>query len=75
LATGSFHAERILTGSQLIALDIPFLRYVEAQVTDLNPDGETLMLSVSAQAVKGGTSLCQIRSTILGRATSYLTYP
>jgi hypothetical protein len=72
LATGSFHAERQIGASQLIALDVPLLNYTGAAVNRLNPDGETMVINVSAMAVKGATSLTQLRANIIGSATSYL---
>lgn len=62
LATGSFHAERQLTGSQLMAVDIPALRYLDVSVNRLIPEGQAVVLDVTAQAVKAGTGLVQHRS-------------
>jgi hypothetical protein len=62
LATGAFHAERQLTGSQLLGLDVPNLRWTGVSVNRLVPDGQTVVLDLSAQAVKAGTGLTQIRS-------------
>lgn len=59
LATTAFHAERQLAGSQLMAIDIPFLRITDCSVNRLAPDGETVVLDLSAQAVKGATGLVQ----------------
>lgn len=75
LATGSFHAERQLAGSQLLAIDIPNLRYTNVEVNRLDPDGQTVVLDVSAMGVKAGTGVVQHRANITGRATSYLVYP
>lgn len=61
LATGSFHAERQLTASQLIAIDVPLLRYTNVDVNRLMPDGETVVLDISAMAAKGATGLVQHR--------------
>lgn len=61
LATGAFHAERRLTASQLLAIDIPFTRYTDVQINRLQPDGQTVVLDVSAMAVKGATGLVQHR--------------
>jgi hypothetical protein len=72
LATGAFHAERTLTASQLLAVDVPNLRYMGVELNRLEPDGQTLIYNVSAQAVKAGTGITQIRANITGRATSYL---
>ena len=63
LATGSFHAERILTASQMLAVDVPFMNFTDVSVNGLQPDGETVLLSFTAMAVKAGTGICQIRST------------
>ena len=63
LATGSFHAERILTASQMLAVDVPFMNFTEISVTPLQPDGETVLLNFTGKAVKAGTGICQIRST------------
>ena len=62
LPTGAFHAERILAASQMVALDIPNLRYTGVSVNRMEPDGQTVVLDVSARAVKAGTSLVQHRS-------------
>jgi hypothetical protein len=59
LATGAFHAERKLTGSQLIAIDVPLLRYTSVEVNRLEPDGQTVVLDVSAMGAKGGTGIVQ----------------
>ena len=72
LATGAFHVERILTASQMIAVDVPLLRYTNIAVNQLNPDGETVVLDISAMGVKGGTGICQHRVNTLTAATSYL---
>jgi len=61
LATGAFHAERRLAGSQLIAIDVPLLRYTNVEVNRLMPDGETVVLDISAMAAKGATGLVQHR--------------
>lgn len=73
LATGSFHAERVLTASQYLAIDVPLMRYTNISVNQLIPDGETVVLDISAMAVKGGTGICQHRINTLSSATSYLT--
>jgi hypothetical protein len=75
LATGSFHAERILAASQFVAVDVPNLRYTGVEVNRLEPDGQTVVLDVNAMAVKAGTGICQHRSVAAGVATSYLIYP
>jgi hypothetical protein len=72
LASMAFHAERTLTASQLIAIDIPNLKYLNAQVNGLEPDGQTLIYDIAAQPVKSGTGVVQIRANITGNATSYL---
>lgn len=72
LATGAFHAERQLTASQLIAIDVPNLRFTALDVNRLEPDGETVVLDVSAMGVKAGTGVVQHRANITGQATSYL---
>jgi hypothetical protein len=73
LATGSFHAERQLVGSQLIAIDVPNLRFTNVSVNRLNPDGETVVLDVSAMGIRAGTSLVQHRSVHNAvTASSYL---
>jgi hypothetical protein len=72
LATGSFHAERALASSQIISLDVPLVRYTAVDLARLNPDGETVVLNISAQAIKGATSLTQIRGNIIGAPTSFL---
>jgi hypothetical protein len=63
LATGAFQARRILTGSQMIGIDVPELRFTGVEVNRLDPDGETVVLDVSAMGVKGATSLVQHRIT------------
>lgn len=74
LATGAFHAERQLTASQLIALDIPNLRYTNVSVNSLEPDGQTMVLDISAMGVKAGTGIVQHRSVHSGvSATAYLS--
>lgn len=72
LASGSFHAERGLTASQLLAVDVPNLKWTDVQVNRLEPDGQTVVLDVSAQAVKQGTGITQLRANITGQPTSYL---
>jgi hypothetical protein len=72
LASGAFHAERQLTASQLVAIDIPNLKYLNSQVNSLEPDGQTLIYDISAQPVKSGTGVVQIRANITSSATSYL---
>lgn len=73
LATTAFHAERQLSASQLIAIDIPFLRVTDVQVNRLMPDGQTVILNVSANAVKAGTGIVQHRIVHNNvSATSYL---
>lgn len=60
LATTAFHAERILTASQKLAVDIPFLRVTNISANRFNPDGETVVLDVSAMGVKSaGTGIVQ----------------
>lgn len=75
LATGAFHAERILGSSQYMAIDVPNLRYTGVQVNRLEPDGQTVVLDISAMGVKAGTGILQLRSNTLSAATSYLVYP
>lgn len=72
LATGSFHGERVLTSSQLIAIDIPNLNFTGLSVNRLDPDGQTVILDFTAMGVKSGTGVVQHRANITGRATSYL---
>jgi hypothetical protein len=72
LASGAFHAERALTASQLVAIDIPNLKYLNAQVNGLEPDGQTLIYDIAAQPLKVGTGVVQIRANITGQPTSYL---
>lgn len=72
LATGAFHAERILTASQLVSIDIPLLNYTAVDVNELEPDGQTLLLSVTAQPRKGATGVVQLRTNTTAQATSYL---
>jgi hypothetical protein len=72
LATGAFRAQRILTGSQMVQIDVPLLRYTNVGVNQLVPDGETVVLDISAMGVKGGTGICQHRINTLSSATSYL---
>jgi hypothetical protein len=73
LATGSFHAERRLTSSQLLAVDVPNLNYTAVNVNRLEPDGETVVLDVSAMGVRAGTSIVQHRSVHNAvTASSYL---
>lgn len=60
LATTSFHAERRLSGSQLLAIDVPYLRILNISANRFNPDGETVVLDVSARGTKSaGTGLVQ----------------
>lgn len=59
LATGAFRAQRLLSASQLIQIDVPLLRYTNVEVNRLEPDGQTVVLDVSAMAAKGGTGLVQ----------------
>lgn len=74
LATGAFHAERILTGSQMCAVDVPNLRYTGVGVNRLEPDGQTVVMDVSAMGVKAGTGIIQVRSTHSGiGASAYLS--
>lgn len=72
LATGAFHAERQLTASQLMAVDIPNLRYTGVEVNRLQPDGQTVVLDVSAVGVKAGTGIMQVRSVHSGVGASAL---
>ncbi len=72
LATGAFHAERRLTASQLIAIDVPLLRYTNVEVNRLEPDGQTVVLDVSAMGAKGGTGLVQ--HTIVHNAVGASAY-
>lgn len=72
LATGAFHAERILTASQMVSIDVPLLRYTDVQVNALEPNGQTMILSVTAQPLKGATSVVQLRTNTTAQATSYL---
>ena len=72
LASGAFHAERALTSSQLLAADVPNLKWTGVQVNRLEPDGQTVILDVAAQAVKQGTGILQLRANITGQPTSYL---
>ena len=62
VATGSFHAERKLTGSQLLSVDVPNLNYTSVSVNRMEPDGETVVLDVTAQGIRAGTSIVQHRS-------------
>lgn len=60
LATTSFHAERQLIGSQLLAIDVPYLRITDVSANRFSPDGETVVLDISAMGVKSaGTGLVQ----------------
>lgn len=60
LATTAFHAERQLVGSQLLAIDVPYLRVTNVNVNRFNPDGETVVLDISAMGVKSaGTGIVQ----------------
>jgi len=72
LASGAFHAERQLTASQLIAIDVPALKWTNVEVNRLEPDGQTVVLDLSAKGVKGSTGICQHRINVLGTPTSYL---
>lgn len=72
LATGAFKAQRILSSSQMVSIDIPLLRYTSITVNQLNPDGETVVLDVSSMAAKGATGIVQHRINTLSQATSYL---
>ena len=74
LATGAFHAQRVLSGSQMAAIDVPFLRYTGISLNRLDPDGQTVVLDVSAMGVKGATSLLQVRSNHLNvGASAYIS--
>lgn len=74
LATTAFHAERALVGSQMLCIDVPFLRVTNIQANRFNPDGETVVLDISAMGAKSaGTGLVQhtsVHSAIA--ATSYV---
>lgn len=60
LATTAFHAERQLAASQLLAIDVPFLRITNVTANRFNPDGETVVLDISAQGTKSaGTGIVQ----------------
>jgi hypothetical protein len=72
LASGRFHAERALTASQMVAIDVPEFRYLNSQVNSLEPDGQTLIYDVAAQPRKGATGVVQIRANITSTPTSYL---
>lgn len=73
LATGAFHAERQLTASQLIAIDVPLLNLTDVTVNRLMPDGETVVLDIHGEGLKGGTGLVQHTSVHNAvTASSYL---
>lgn len=72
LASGAFHARRNLVSSQMVSIDVPLLDFTAVDVNRLEPDGETVVLDVSAMGVKGATGVIQLRGNITGRATSYL---
>ena len=60
LATTAFHVERQLAGSQLMAIDVPFLRITNITANRFNPDGETVILDISAMGTKSaGTGIVQ----------------
>lgn len=62
LATGAFHVERKLAGSQLMAADVPLVRWTGADLNSLEPDGETLVVDFTGMAAKGATGIMQLRS-------------
>ena len=62
LATGALHVERRLTSSQLMAVDVPNLNFTGISLNRLEPDGQTIVMDVSAMGVKAGTGIMQIRS-------------
>jgi hypothetical protein len=74
LATTAFHAERQLVASQLLAIDVPFLRITNVTANRFNPDGETVVLDISAMGVKSaGTGIVQHTSVHNNvSATSYV---
>ena len=61
-----------MPNSQLLAIDVPNLKYLNAQVNSLEPDGQTLIYDVAAQPLKVGTGVVQIRANITSTPTSYL---
>lgn len=73
LATGAFHAERQLVSSQLLGIDVPNLRFTDVSVNRLVPDGQTVVLDITAQGVKAGTGILQLTSVHNNvTASSYL---
>jgi hypothetical protein len=63
LATTAFHAERQLVSSQLLAIDVPYLRVTSVTPNRFNPDGETVVLDIAAMGVKSaGTGIVQHRA-------------
>jgi hypothetical protein len=72
LATGAFQAHSNVNGSVRVGVEVPFLRYKSVRLNRLIPDGETMLLDVSADAVKvSGTYMTAIRANV-PQATSYL---
>jgi hypothetical protein len=72
LATGAFRADTNINASVNVGLEVPFLRYTGVQLNRLIPDGETMLLDVSAEAVKvSGTHMTAARANI-PEPTSYL---
>jgi hypothetical protein len=56
-----------------LAVDVPNLNYTAVNVNRLEPDGETVVLDVSAMGVRAGTSIVQHRSVHNAvTASSYL---
>jgi Phage tail tube protein len=73
LATGAFHAERQLVSSQLMAIDVPMMKFTDVSVNRLVPDGQTVLLDITAQAYRVATGLMQLRSVHNAiSASSYL---
>lgn len=74
LATGAFTAQRVLSGSQMMGIDVPNLRFTGVSVNRLVPDGQTVILDISAMGVKAGTGIVQHRVNHLTvGASAYLS--
>jgi len=74
LATGAFRAFRVLTASQMVQIDVPNLTYLSVDVNRLEPDGQTVVLDVSAMGVRAGTSITQLRSNTLAVGASGILF-
>jgi hypothetical protein len=74
LATGAFRARRELAASQAMQIDVPNLRYTGLEINRLDPDGQTVVMDVSAMGVRAGTGILQVTSVHNNvGASAYLT--